>query len=172
MHREWTAGTRSAIFLPRMHFGKVRLSVNFHRNEMVNVPNLYFNGRLFDSSTLWSSYMVISQTAADRTNNAIDNTESCKWYFNYHIYTWPWTILNVSVKDINISTENFSQTVTGGVSIAVANTQKVVYGLSAAGIFTLEFRRLQRSMSRLCTFRQNVSQTPTCGKYCYRQHRK
>ena len=62
-HREGTAEPRSINFGKRRHVDKVSLNANFHPNRQRPLP--HFQGRCFDSSTLRSSYVMISQTMTD-----------------------------------------------------------------------------------------------------------
>ena len=42
--------------------------------QNLNVLDVYFQGQIFESSTLGSSYVIISQTVTDRANITIANT--------------------------------------------------------------------------------------------------
>ena len=67
MFRKQTAEPRSANFCVLLHVDNIRWPINFHRNR-----HLHFKGQIFQSSTFWSSCVIISQTATNRTNVAFD----------------------------------------------------------------------------------------------------
>ena len=52
---------------------------------------------------------------------------SRKWLFDLHIYIWPWSILNLKVKVMQIFAVSITQTVTYILSIAVANKCEVAH---------------------------------------------
>ena len=72
---------------------------------------------------------------------------SLMWPFHWHIYIWTLPILKVKV--MHISTEHFSQTMTFGPNIAIANTYEVECGIST-DIFTSDIGPLKSTRSRSC----------------------
>ena len=133
-----TAWLISDSFCRHTHVDTVPPPANFHPNPH-HPWYSFFKGQRYDSCTLRRSNVIILQTVTDRTNIAIANAQSCLWPFYWHIYIWPWPILNVMVKVMHISTVNISQTVTdrANIAIAIANKYKVAYGLTI-GIFTVD----------------------------------
>ena len=88
--------------------------------RIVNVFDLHFQGQRRESSTLGSSYVIIPQTEADRTNIAIANTEShvtVSVAFLHLILA----MLKVKVTAIHISNVNILQMVTDRANVAIAN---------------------------------------------------
>ena len=65
---EQTAGPTSANACLLIHVDKVHLPANFHLNRQR--LNIHFHGLRFESRTIESSYMMISQRMTDRTNMA------------------------------------------------------------------------------------------------------
>ena len=90
-------------------------------NRIINVLDLYFLGQRFESSTLESSYVNISQTVTYRTNTAIAKTKTHMWSFDWHIYIWPWSNVKVRDKIGHSSTGNVSQTVSDRANTEIAN---------------------------------------------------
>ena len=54
--------------------------------QIVNVPDLHFKSKHFQSSALGSSNVIISQTVTDRTNIATASTESRIRPFDWHLH--------------------------------------------------------------------------------------
>ena len=54
--------------------------------QIINVLDLFFKGKTFESSTLESLYAIISQMVTDGTNITIFSTESHMWPLNWHMY--------------------------------------------------------------------------------------
>ena len=89
--------------------------------QIVCILNLPFQDKIFELSTLGSSYVIILQTATDRTNISIANTERCIWPFDWHINIWPWPVENSMAKGMHILTVNISHGVAYRANIVIAN---------------------------------------------------
>ena len=99
VYYEQTAWPRSANFCIRVYTLTRYFRLQIFILQTIDVLDLLFKGQRFESSTLRSSAVIISQTVTYRTNVAVANTESRMWPFDLYINIWPWTILKVRVKN-------------------------------------------------------------------------
>ena len=96
----------------------VRMPIFIH---IVDVLDLHIQGQRCESRTFESSYVIIPQRVAYRTNIAIANTPKVACDISiYFFYFWSGAILKVRVKVMHISIDNISQTVTDRANISIS----------------------------------------------------
>ena len=87
MYCEQTAEPGNANFRTRMHVDKyLRLTIFI---QIVNVLDLHFQSQKFESSILWSTYAIISQTVREiRQTLQLPTHKKSHASFGWHIYIW------------------------------------------------------------------------------------
>ena len=75
MYYEQMPGARSATFCTHAHWQATFACQFSYDIKIINIPDPQFESQRFESSTLGSANMVISDTVTDRTNIAIANTK-------------------------------------------------------------------------------------------------
>ena len=138
--------------------------------QIVIVLYLNFQGQRCESSTLKvHTWLSRKRWPIEHTLLLPTQKVTFLWPLDWHIYIWPWPILKVNFKVMQISIVNISQTVTDRQTLLLATNRKLHAGFRLAYLhLTLEHCIGQgqgnphldcESLSKLMTDRANITVT-------------